>query len=101
MDCFVDLTLKNFKLTGQIKKIAISSLTYSKSTIGDYDVNDLKAFFNVAFRTMIPIANQILVDYAQDIPTEFLDFIVVKDATFASKAGYLAISMAPDFYKKQ
>ena len=59
----------------------------------------MKNFFNVAFRTFIPVFNQIADVEARkiQIPNEFAGILIIKDATFAPKNGYLALTAVPEF----
>ncbi len=60
MQAYVTLEIKNANLTVKINKLHINEVTYSQSQIGEYKTQELKDFFNVLFRTMIPIINQIV-----------------------------------------
>ena len=95
------MALKNSDLTVKVDKILIQDVTYSQSKIGQYKTDELKDFFNVIFRTAIPAVNQIASIEMKKfiIPSQFLGFVVIKDATFVPKDGYLAIQVAPEFKK--
>lgn len=44
----------------KVDKILIQDVSYSQSKIGEYKTGELKDFFNVLFRTIIPVINQVV-----------------------------------------
>lgn len=58
MQSFFNIQLQNFNLTVKANEISIQDVSYSQSKIGEYNVKELKNFFNVAFRSFLPFFNQ-------------------------------------------
>jgi hypothetical protein len=95
-DAFISASLNNFTFNVKVISISIKSIQAIQSNIGDIPAEDLKVFFNVLFRIGIPFINAFLKGGFQ-VPQTFFDILIIDEASFFSKDGYLSIMFSPEF----
>ncbi|CDW76442.1 bactericidal permeability-increasing [Stylonychia lemnae] len=91
----INVSLDKTNLKIQVEKCAIDQVQASQSKIGDFNVSEFKAFFNVASRAAIPFINNMLLENPFVLPDTFLGVVKIIDAQFQSFDNYLAVSVTP------
>ena len=71
-------------------------MTIDKTLIGEVNANELKVFLNVLFRLAIPVVNQVMAG-GLALPTEYFGVLVVQQAEFHAKQGFIEMSFVPEF----